>query len=66
MVTCEERLLPQKMLEWCPPGRKRNGRPRNSRMQEVTGMREKGINIEWAEKKGVGNQNFSIREMSKL
>ena len=36
--------LPQKILEWFPPAR-RNGRPRNSWMQEVTtGMKEKGIN----------------------
>ena len=37
------------MLEWCPLGRRRKGRPRNSWIQEVTsGMAEKGINyIEW-------------------
>ena len=40
---------PRKVLEWCPPGGRRKGRPRNSWMQEVTtGMREKGIsNMEW-------------------
>ena len=44
----EESLL-RKILEWCPPGRRREGRPQNSSMQEVrTGMREKGINnMEW-------------------
>ena len=40
-----EEWLPQTILGWCPPGRRRKGRPRNSWMQEVaTGMREKGIN----------------------
>jgi len=35
----------RKILDWCPSGRRRNGRSRNSWMQEVTtGMREKGIN----------------------
>ena len=30
-------------LEWCPLGRRRKGRPRNSWIQEVTtGMRKKG------------------------
>jgi hypothetical protein len=45
----EERLT-RKILDWCPPGRRRKRRPRNSWIQEVTtGMREKGINnIEWA------------------
>ena len=34
-----------KTLEWCPPGRRRKVRPRNSQIQEVTTrMREKGIN----------------------
>ena len=44
-----------KLLEWCPPGRKRRrgkGRPRNSWMQEVTtGMRGKEINnMEWIDR----------------
>ena len=40
-----EERLPRKILEWCPPGRRRKGKPRNSWMQEVTsGMSEKGIN----------------------
>ena len=43
-----EERLPQQILEWCPPirrrRRRRKGRPRNSWMQEVTTrMREKGI-----------------------
>ena len=28
--------LPRKIVEWCPPGIRRRGRPRNSGMQEVT------------------------------
>ena len=28
--------LPRRILELCPPGRRRKGRPRNSWMQEVT------------------------------
>ena len=48
----DEERLPPKILEWCPPGRKRKGRPRNWWMQEVTtGMREKGIsNMEWVDR----------------
>ena len=43
-----EARLPLQNLEWCPPGRRRKGRPRNSWMQEVTtGIKGKGIaNIE--------------------
>ena len=46
----DEERLPRKILERCPPGRRRKGRPRNSWMPEVTtGMREKGINsMEWS------------------
>jgi hypothetical protein len=40
----DEERLPRKILELCPPGR-RKGKTRNSWMQEfTTGMREKGIN----------------------
>ena len=48
-----EERLPQKNLEWLPPGTRRKGRSRNSWMQEVTtGMREKGINdMEWITEK---------------
>ena len=48
----EERLTRQ-ILEWCPPGRRRKGRP-NSWIQEVTiGMREKGINrMGWIDREG--------------
>ena len=53
-----EERLPRKSLEWCPPGRSRKGRPRNSWMQEVTtGMREEGIKKTWngsTEKNGEG------------
>ena len=46
----DEEWLPRNILEWCPPERRRKGKPHNSWMQEVTtGMREKGINnMEWA------------------
>ena len=44
---CEERL-PRKILEWCPPGKRRKRRPRYSWMQEVTtGMRERGELTTW-------------------
>ena len=41
-----EERAPQKILEWCPPGKKRRkGRSRNLWMWDVTtGMREKRIN----------------------
>ena len=40
-----EDRLPRKILELCPPGRGKDGRPRNLWMQEVTtGIRENGIN----------------------
>ena len=38
-----EQRLPRKILEWYPPGRRRKGRPRNSWIQDLTGMREKGM-----------------------
>ena len=49
MQRIDEERLPRKMLGWCPPGRKRKGRPRNSWMEEVTtGIKEKGIrSMEW-------------------
>ena len=43
MQRMNEEWLLLKILEWCPP-RRRKGRPQNSWMQEATGMREKGIN----------------------
>ena len=46
--------LPRRILECCPPGRRRKGRPRNLWMQEVTAeMRERGIgNLEWVDREG--------------
>ena len=46
MPTCEEQIL-----EWCPPGRRKE-RSRNSWMHEVTTViREKGINnMEWIDR----------------
>ena len=53
MQSIDEERLPRKILEWCSPGR-RGGSPRNSWMQEVTtGMREKGINIEWVDREEI-------------
>ena len=46
--------LPQKVLEWRPPGRRRRkARSRNVwRLKGATGMREKEINsMEWADRK---------------
>ena len=44
MQGMNEERLPRKILEWCPPGRRRKGRRRNSWMQEVTtSMREMGL-----------------------
>ena len=44
----DQEKLPRRILEWCPPGRRRKGRPRNSWMQEVTsGMRESGELTTW-------------------
>ena len=48
----KNKAISKKIVEWCPPGRRRKRRPRNSWMQEVTsGMREKGINsMEWIDR----------------
>ena len=38
----DQERLPRRILEWCPPGRRRKGRRRNSWMQKDTiGMRER-------------------------
>ena len=44
-----EKTIHPKILEWCPPGERRMGIPRNSWMQKVTTrMREKGtVTMEW-------------------
>ena len=59
----DEERLPQKILTWCPSGRRRKGRPRNSWMPKVTTeMREKGINsMEWID----FSQIFPMQEKSK-
>ena len=46
--------FPRRILEWCPPGRRRKERLRNSWMQEVTtGMREREIgDLEWVDREG--------------
>ena len=50
----EQERLPRRILEWCPPGRRRKGRPRKLWMQEVpTGVREGGIGyLEWVDREG--------------
>ena len=50
----DEERLPRKCLVWCPPGKTRKGRPRNSWMQKVTtGMTERGINnLKWVDREG--------------
>ena len=47
-----EGRLPRKIFEWCPPGRRRKGRPQNSWMLEITtGMGQKEINnMEWVDR----------------
>ena len=48
----DEERLPQKMLEWYPPERRREGRPREFWMQEGRAeMRKMGINnMEWIDR----------------
>ena len=47
----DEERLPRKILECCPPGRKRKGIPGNSWVQKVTRMKENGINnMEWVDR----------------
>ena len=50
----DQERLPRRILELCPLGRRKKGRPRISWMQEVTtGMRERGIgDMEWIDRKG--------------
>ena len=44
--------LPRRILEWCPPGGRKKGRPKHSWMEEVTTrMREGGIGeLEWVDR----------------
>ena len=46
----DKERLPRKILELCPPGRRRMGGPRNSWMREVTTGRERSWQL------GVGRQ----------
>ena len=50
----DQEWLPRRILQWCPPGRRGKGRPRNSWMQEVTtGMRKREIgDLEWVTREG--------------
>ena len=58
MRRINEGILPQKILDWCAPGRRRKGRPRNSWMQEITtGMREKGIKLGTSQQRRMEKKN---------
>ena len=48
----DQQRSPRRILEWCPPGRRRKGRPQNSWLHKVTtGMRERGIcDLEWVDR----------------
>ena len=53
----EEGRLARKILEWCPPGRRRRGRPQNSWIQEVTiGMSEREELAAWNGSIGRGGE----------
>ena len=54
MQRMDEERSPPKILEWCPPGRRRKGRPRNLCTQEVTtGMIGRRIDhFEWVDREG--------------
>ena len=43
----DQERLPRRILEWCPPGRRRKGRSRNSWMQELLQEWEKGELATW-------------------
>ncbi|KAJ4448081.1 hypothetical protein ANN_10093 [Periplaneta americana] len=47
-----EERLPKMVLEWCSPGRRRKGRPRNSWLQEIrTGVRYCKLNdMDWMDR----------------
>ena len=58
--------LPQKNLVWCPPGKRKKGRPRNPWVQEITtGIRGTGINdMKWINREHWRRkQNFGHRKM---
>jgi hypothetical protein len=50
----DQERLSRRILEWCPSGRRKEGRPRNSWMQEVTtGKRKRGIcDLQWVDREG--------------
>ena len=40
----EEGRLPKKVMKWRPPGRRKRGRPKLTRAEEISGlMEEKGL-----------------------
>ena len=49
----DQERFPRRLLEWCLPGRRRKGRPRNLWMQDVTTGMGGGISdLEWVDRKG--------------
>ena len=50
----DEEKLPRKILEWCPAGRIKKGKPRNPWMRRSQLKWEKGgiKNLEWVEREG--------------
>ena len=54
----DQERLPRRTLEWCPPGRRRKGRPRDSWMQEVTtGMRAGNWRLGMGRQRGVEKED---------
>ena len=46
-----EERLPHKIMEWCPPVRRKKGIPRNSWIHDLPSVRGKRINnMEWVNK----------------
>ena len=63
MQRMDEERLPRRIFEWCPPGRRRKRRLRNSWRQEVTKeMREKVELATWngSTKKGGEKNKFTL------
>ena len=54
----DEARLPRRILERCPSGRRRKGRPQNPWMQEVLiGMREGNWRLGMGQKRGEEKEN---------
>ena len=63
MQRMDQERLPRRILEWCPPGKRRKGRYRNSWMHEVTTkMRERRIgDLEWVNREGWRRELMYLR-----